>query len=180
MRIQKGTLQILFLTVLLAFVHCTPKHDETKTSLDIYKEFSKIKGAEVLALPPKLVAVFLDDEKVGNSEIIEILKDVKMLTLLVLPNNGKTKENIHLSNLSHDLNELNFVDLTMVNNGNEIIRVKVLRDSSNIEELVVLVSNYEALFCVSFIGNISMDKVLNLTKPENMIAVSNLNRLSSK
>lgn len=179
MGIQK-TLQLLSFTVFLAFVHCTTKHEETKTSFDIYKEYSKIDGAEVLALPPKLIAVFLDDEMVGNSEIIDILQDVKLLTLLVLPNNGKTKENIHLTNLSQDLNDLNFVDLTMVNNGSEIVRVKVLRNSTNIEELVVLVSTYDAHFCVSFIGNITMDKVLNLTKPENMIAISNLNRLSNK
>ncbi|HOP03216.1 MAG TPA: DUF4252 domain-containing protein [Tenuifilaceae bacterium] len=170
-------LVFLFLQV---FVQCSPEQEIEKSSFDIYKKYSKIDGAEVFSLPPQLVSVFLDDETTGNPEIKDLLQDVKFLTLLMIPNKGKTKESIQFASISHELKELNYVDLTMVNNGNEIVKVKILRDSSSIEELVVLISNYETLFCVSFIGEIQMNKIVNLTKPENMIAISNLNRLSNK
>ena len=160
----------------LIFFSCSKRKEES--TADIFKSYMVDKGASYLVVPPGMVAIFLDDEQAGNKEIKDILDSVDKLSFLVLPNKSSVKESDHLFDLNQRLNRINFMDLAMINSGKEIIYVKVDRDSERVEELVILVSNYSALFCVSFKGYISIDKIVNLTKPENIAAISSLNRLS--
>ena len=68
----------------------------------------------------------------------------------------------------------------MINSGNEIVTVKISQGNSGdkIDELIIIVSNYQSLFCISFKGDISLNSIANLTKPENMASISNLNRFN--
>ena len=171
--------RIFFLiSFLLVLAQCKNPKKEEVTSADIFKRYRLNEGANVFVVPPGIVSIFLDESQPGNKEIIDILGKVDKLTFLVLPNKRNVKENSYFTDLDRDFDSILFQDLAMVNNGREIIKVKANGDSESVEELIVLVSNYEAIFCVSFIGNISMESIVNLTKPENMAAISNLNRLS--
>ncbi len=156
---------------------CKDKIEKPKTSKDIYQSYKDNGVGAVFSVPPGLASVFLDDEQTGNAELKEILSDINHLSFLIIPNNGDIKESHYYSELDSRLNDINFQNFAMINSGNEIVKVKVLHDiNENISEMIILVSNYDNLFCVSFKGNINLEKIANLTKPENMGAVTNLNR----
>lgn len=169
---------LLFSAFFIVLAQCKNPEKEAKNSAEIFKSYKNHEGANIIVVPPGLVSIFLDTDQPGNKEIKEILNSIDKLTFLVIPNRGNVKESNCFADLDRDFSNINFQDLAMVNNGKEIIKVKAYGDSIRVDELIVLVSNYDALFCVSFIGKISMESIVNLTKPENMVAVSNLKRLS--
>ncbi len=155
---------------------CQEIKEKEETSEDIYRSFELDKGASLFSVPPGMVSIFLDDSQVGNQELKAVLKDTKLLTFLILRNKSNVKESEAFSELSERLGSINFNDLAMLNNGNEIVRVKIQREEKHVSEMVVIVSKYEVLYCVSFKGNLGLENVLNLNQPENFAAISNLNR----
>jgi len=164
---------ILFLITL----SCSKGKVRKINSTDIYKSYNVSKKAIFFNVPPGLVSVFLDESQVGNIELIDLLTDTKQLSFLIFNrNNSSDKECKYYYELSYRLDSLKFMDLAQINNGKEIVRVKVDKDNKIYKELVVLVSNYDAMFCISFKGNISPQKVVNLVKPENVKAVTALDR----
>jgi hypothetical protein len=166
---------ILFLSISL--FACKREKVKTKTTLDIYNRFTAINKASFFYVPPGIVAIFLDESQKGNKELKDLLSDVNELSFLIINNsNEKSKDLAYLNDLSSQLDSLNFTDLAQINNGKEFIKVKVERKKKHFEELVVLVSNNDAMYCISFKGNIHPKKVVNLVKPENVVAVTNLDR----
>jgi hypothetical protein len=156
---------------------CKEKQHKLESSFDIYKNYRERGIGTLFTVPPGLASIFLDSDQAGNVELKDLLSDINHLSFLIIPNKYEIKENIYFTEISDLLDEINFVDLAMVNNGNEIVKVKILHgDKEQIVEMVILVANYDNFFSVSFKGDIQIDKIANLTKPENMVAVSNLNR----
>jgi hypothetical protein len=175
-RIRNITVSLVLLLALCNF-GCNNKKVKLESSIDIFKSYKEKGVATVFSVPPSLATIFLDTDQPGNAELKEILNDVIHLSFLIIPNNCDIKENIYFTEFNELLNEINFVDLAMINNGSEIVKVKMLRGGNEqIIEMVVLVSNYDNFFSISFKGDIQMNSIANLTKPENMVAVSNLNR----
>ncbi len=166
--------------VFLTLIGCSPEPERNeKSTKDIYQSYRTEGIGEAFSIPPGLVSIFLDESKPGNAELKYLLEDIKHLNFLVVPNSTSVKDNEYFKDISTRLNSIDFQDLASINNGNEQIAVKILpSDSVNIQEMVVLVSNTQTLFCVSFQGDISLQKVANLTKPENIEVISNLKRLS--
>lgn len=124
-----------------------------------------------------MVSLFLDESKKGNKELKDLLGDVDQLSFLIINKNcNPEKDCLSYRELNEKLDSINFYDLAQINNGREIIRVKVDKKSKHFHELVILVSNQDALYCISFKGVIPSKKVVNLVKPENIVAVTNLDR----
>ncbi|MFP4556968.1 MAG: DUF4252 domain-containing protein [Bacteroidales bacterium] len=169
------TFAIIFL-FLLAACNCT--EEETETTDDICQSYTDKGVATFFSVPPGMASVFIDEEKTGNSELKALLNETDHLNFLIIPNSYNVKENVHLSDINQRLNAINFIDLASINSGQEIVTVKISKSKSDsiVDEMVVLVADYETLFCVSFKGTISLNNVANLTKPENLDAMSNLNR----
>ena len=124
-----------------------------------------------------MVSLFLDESKKGNNELKDLLSDVDQLSFLIINKDSNAKKDcLYYRELNEKLDSINFYDLAQINNGKEIIRVKVDKEKRHFNELVVLVSNHDALYCISFKGKIPSKKVINLVKPENVVAVTNLDR----
>lgn len=172
-----GKAILFYVAVFLTLGGCNRGEDELNTTKDIYQSYKEKGIGGVFSVPPGLASVFLDEDLAGNAELKDILADVDQLTFLIIPNRDEIKESIYYSELDRKLDKIKFQNLAMINSGNEIVKVKVLYDKNDrIKEIVILVSNYETLFSVSFLGNIELEKVANLTKPENLEAVKHLNR----
>jgi len=124
-----------------------------------------------------MVSLFLDESKKGNKELIDLLGDVDHLSFLIVNKTRNTDNNcLSYRELNEKLDSINFYDLAQIKNGKEIINVKVDKNRKLFNELVILVSNQDALYCISFKGKISSKKVVNLVKPENIAAITNLDR----
>lgn len=163
----------------ITFLGCNEAPEEIKSSKDIFQKYKDEGKGTYFQIPPGMVSVFLDQEKSGGPELIDLLSDVKKLTFLIVPNNTQSKESDHYSDINNMLETLKFQDLASINNGTELIKVKILpNESIKTEEMIVLVSNYQSLFCISFQGNIELSKIASLTKPENIEVISNLNRFN--
>lgn len=165
-----------FILIALLSWGCVKNVEKTETSRDIYQRYRDKGVGTYFSVPPGLASVFLDEDQAGNTELKDLLADIKQLSFLIIPNSCDVKENIYYSEIDSKLNTINFEDLAMINSGSEIVKVKISHNDNKIDEMVILVSNYETLFCISFRGEISQKKIANLTRPENMVAVTNLNR----
>jgi hypothetical protein len=167
-----------FVMVALAFISCNqPETKKAETTFDIYKCYKDKGVAKIFAVPPGIASIFLDDKRIGNAELKDLLKDIKHLSFLIIPNTCETENNNYFADINLRFDNIMFKDLATINNGNEIVNVKILRgDESNVDEMIVIVSNSEALFCISFMGDINPTKISNLTKPKNLDALANLNR----
>lgn len=181
MLILRQTVRLCTLTILFLMAACASNEEEIETSRDIYSSYKEKGVASYFSVPPGIASVFIDEDEPGNAELKVLLKDLNHLNFLIIPNKHNVKDNIYLSDINERLNAINFIDLASINNGQEIVTVKILKSETDTiaDEMVVLVSNYESLFCVSFKGNISLSNIANLTKPENMEAMSNLNRFKN-
>ena len=161
----------------LCLLSCKKEKAKTVTSSDIYSRFSINHSAPYFNVPPGMVSLFLDDSKQGNKELKDLLRNVNQLSFLIINKNSNAERDcLNYRELNGKLDSINFCDLAQINNGKEFIRVKVEKDRKHFNELVLLVSNHDALYCISFKGNIPSKKVVNLVKPENVGAVTNLDR----
>ena len=177
--VQKTSI-VGILLISLALTSCRKEKVRTKTSFDIYNSYTLNHKASFFNVPPSIVSIFLDESQKGNTELKDLLVDVNELSFLIVnKKKGKGKDCVYAQELSCSLDSLNFYDLAQINNGKEIIRVKVEKKRRHFEELVVLVSNCDAMYCISFKGNINPKKVVNLVKPENVVAVTNLDRFKN-
>jgi hypothetical protein len=167
--------QFLFCIILIVFSSCS-NNEKNETSTDIFISYANEKGNSFFSLPPGIVSVFLDEKQVGNTELKSLLEDTNKISFLIINNKNESKESSTLIDIVKRLEAINFQDLVMVNSGNEMVRVKIQREEEKINEMVVLVSNQDAIYCVSFHGKISFDKIIDLNQPQNIAAVSNLNR----
>jgi hypothetical protein len=164
-------------SLIICLTACKKDKVKTRTSYDIYNSYSVNHKGNFFFVPPSIVSIFLDESQKGNTELKDLLIDVKELSFLIInKNDSESKESTYLNELNTRLDSLNFYDLAQINNGKELIRVKVDGKSKHFNELVVLVSNSNAIYCISFKGKIHSKKVLNLVKPENVKAVTNLDR----
>jgi hypothetical protein len=162
-----------FSLVIFSLIACKKEKARTRTSSDIYYSYCTNHRANYFNVPPGIVSIFLDESQKGNSELKDLLSDVSELSFLIISDNKGSR---YLSELNSKLDSINFYDLAQINNGKEVIRVKVDKNRKHFSELVVFVSNNDALYCISFKGRINPKKVVNLVKPENVVAVTNLNR----
>lgn len=170
---------IIVFSILSTFWACNDESDKKESSYDIFQSYRDKGVGTLFSVPPGLASVFLDDEQPGNAELKALLSDTKKLTFLIIPNSSSSKENVYYSDINTRLNKILFQDLAAINSGNEIITVKILATDTDIaNEMVVLVVNYQNIFCVSFQGSISLAKIANLTQPDNISIISNLNRFN--
>ncbi len=170
-----GYLILAFIAV--GAVSCKDEKANKVTSDDIYKSYCTSTNASFFNVPPGIVSLFLDESKKGNKELKDLLVDVKELSFLIVNRNCKKNHECKIFNeLSEKLDSINYYDVAQINNSKGIIKVKVDKQAKHFNELVVLVSNSDALYCISFKGRIHSKKVLNLVKPENVGAVANLDR----
>lgn len=161
----------------ISSLSCRKEKPKAITSSDIYSNYSINHKASYFNIPPGMVSLFLDETKKGNKELKDLLGDTEKLSFLIINKNGTAeKECFYYRELNSKLDSINFYDLAQINNGKEIIRVKVDKNRKHFNELVVIVSNNDALYCISFKGRIPSKKVINLIKPENVVAVTNLDR----
>lgn len=166
-----------FAFIALSLISCKREKAKPVTSFDVFNSFCNTHKASLFNVPPGMVSLFLDESKKGNKELKDLLSDVKELSFLIVSKdlNDKNKS-LYYNQLNDKLDSINFSDVAQINNGKEIIRVKVEKERRHFNELVVLVSNHDAIYCISFKGRISSKKVINLVKPENVGAVTNLDR----
>jgi hypothetical protein len=163
--------------IFLSFQSCKEKKVKVITSSDIYSSYSINHKASYFNVPPGMVSLFLDESKKGNKELKDLLIDVNQLSFLILNNiKRNSNESKYYQELNFKLDSIKFNDVAQINNSKEIIRVKVDKKGKHFNELVVIVSNQDALYCISFKGRIHSKKVLNLVKPENVVAITNLDR----
>jgi len=168
-------ISILFIS--FSLIACKKEKVKTKTSSDIYNSYTINHKASYFHVPPGIVSIFLDKSQKGNTELKDLLVDVNELSFLIINKHpDDNNECQYFNELNSRLDSLNFSDLAQINNGKEIIRVKVDRERKHFDELVVLVSKNDAVYCISFKGKIHPKKVINLVKPENVVAVTNLDR----
>jgi hypothetical protein len=177
MRYLRCTFCYLLIFFTFFFPGCINDEKKAETSLELFRRFSVETGGVFFSVPPKIAAIFLDDQIKGNAELKVLLSEVDNLSFLIIRNKCSVKESKVYEELNKALKEINFQDLAMVNSGNELIFIKIFEEGNEIKEIAVLVSNYESFYCISFRGTISPQKVAELTKPENMEAIVNLNRL---
>jgi len=168
----------LLLTFAVAgVISCKNEKVKQVTSADICKSYCTNSKASYFNVPPGIVSLFLDESKQGNKELKDLLIDVKELSFLIINKNIDEERNCKIyRELNERLDSINFYDVAQINNSREIIRVKVDKQAKHFKELVVLVSKNDALYCISFKGKIHSKKVINLVKPENVVAVTNLDR----
>ncbi|MBN1988639.1 MAG: DUF4252 domain-containing protein [Bacteroidales bacterium] len=160
-----------------AITACGEKEPMYKSSSELYHNISKQTNSAYFSVPPGLVSVFLDETQKGNPEIIDILSDVKHLSFLIVSNDSSlVKEQAAYYEISARLDSISFKDLAQINNGKELVKIKVSSQDTIFNELVVLVANYDAVYCISFKGKIAPYKVIKLANPDNMAALSNLER----
>ncbi len=164
------------LLIMFSVATCNKASVKTKTSKDIYNSYSINHKATYFKVSPGIVSIFLDESQKGNTELKDLLTDVRELSFLIISKDSDDKKNHYLDDLNCQLDSINFYDLAQINNGKEIIRVKADKSRKHFDELVVLVSNKDAVYCISFKGRIHPKKVVNLIKQENVGAVANLNR----
>jgi len=170
------TRYIIYLLICFSLFSCNKEKTKTKTSSDIFKSYSTNHKATYFNVPPGIVSIFLDESQKGNTELKDLLADVRELSFLIINKDNSGKECRYLNELDSQLDSINFYDLAQINNGKEIIRVKVDKNRKHFDELIVLVSNNDAVYCISFKGRIHPKKVVNLVKQENVVAITNLNR----
>lgn len=172
----RKTSVLAFVFVSLSLMSCREK-TKIVTSFDVFNSYRASHKASLFNVPPGMVSLFLDESKKGNKELKDLLSDVNELSFLIINKDTKDgKECFYYRELNNKLDSINFYDVAQINNGKEIIRVKVNKERRHFNELVVLVSNRDALYCISFKGRIPSKKVINLVKPENVVAVTNLDR----
>lgn len=156
---------------------CNNEKASKVTSADIYKSYCTNNKISYFNVPPGIVSLFLDESKKGNKELKDLLVDVKELSFLIINKDSKDKLDCSIyMELNERLDSIHFKDVAQINNSKGIIKVKVDKHANHFNELVVLVSNSDALYCISFKGKIHSKKVINLVKPENVGAVANLDR----
>lgn len=174
---QRKIVYIIVVFIAVGAVSCKNEKAKKVSSVDIYQSYSVNKNASYFNVPPGIVSLFLDESKKGNKELKDLLLDVKELSFLIVNRNCKKNHECRIFNeLSKRLDSINYYDVAQINNSKGIIKVKVDKQAKHFNELVVLVSNSDALYCISFKGKIYSKKVLNLVKPENVGAVANLDR----
>lgn len=174
---QRGGFIALFSLLVSLVVHsCTT--EEKETSIDIYRDFSQQNNGVFFSVPPGIASLLLDDQQKGTEELKKLLSNVNSLSFLIINNNSGIKESLHFADIDTKLREIDFVDLAMVNNGKEIVKIMVQKDDYKVSEMVVLVSNYHTFFCVSFKGPLDIAKIANLAQPENIAAISNLDKFN--
>ena len=170
---------IILIVITIFFISCKKEKAKSIRSIDIYQSYDLNKKATYFNVPPGLVSIFLDESQPGNAELKSLLKDTKQLSFLIFTKpKGCNMECKYYNELNFRLDSIKFRDLAQINNGKEIVRVKVDKHNREYKELVVLVSNCKALYCISFQGDITPKKVVNLVKPENVRAVTNLDRFN--
>jgi len=163
--------------ILVIVLSCKKQKTKVVTSSDIYKNFSINHKASYFNVPPGIVALFLDESKPGNTALKDLLSDVNQLSFLIIDNHHSlNNDSDYLQEISSKLDSISFYDIAQYNNSKEIIRVKVDKERRHFNEIIVLVSNRDALYCISFKGKIPSKKVINLVKPENVGAITNLDR----
>lgn len=167
--------------VLLSFSYISCKREKVKevTSSEIFNSYCTDQQAAFFNVPPSMVSMFLDESKKGNKELKDLLIDVRELSFLIINRQINTqKECLFYYEINGRLDSINFYDIAQINTGKEIIRVKVDKERRHFNEFVVMVSKTNALYCISFKGRIPSKKVINLVKPENVVAVTNLDRFN--
>ncbi len=168
---------VSLILISLSLLSCKREKAKNITSSDIFSSYCTSHKASLFKVPPGMVSLFLDESKKGNKELKDLLSDVSELSFLIINKNIKDKkECITYNEINERLDIINFSDVAQINTGKEIIRVKVDKERRHFSELVVIVSNHDALYCISFKGKIPSKKVINLVKPENVGAVTNLDR----
>jgi len=161
----------------ISLIACEKEKVKTKTSYDIYNSYTINHKASFFNVPPGIVSIFLDQSQKGNAELKDLLIDVNELSFLIInKHKNERKDCAYLRELNSKLDSLNFYDLAQINNSKESILVKVDKKKKYFNELVVLVSNVDAVYCISFKGKINSKKVVNLVRPENVVAVTYLDR----
>ncbi len=167
----------LFLALLaVLIIGCDNEKQETTT--EIYREYSRVNNGVFFSVPPSIATVLLEENHKGTQELKDVLEDVNTLSFLIISNSTSIKENSHFFSINNKLQDISFVDLALVNNGNEIVKLMVRHENDEVREMVVLVSNYDAFFCINFKGVMEISKIANLAQPENLAAISNLEKLN--
>jgi len=168
---------VSFVLISLSLLSCKREKAKIITSSDIFSSYSISHKASIFNVPPGMVSLFLDESKKGNKELKDLLSDVTELSFLIINKNVEDKkETVSYNEINKRLDSIKFFDVAQIYTGKEIIRVKVDKERRYLNELVVIVSNRDALYCISFKGKIPSKKVINLVKPENVGAVTNLDR----
>lgn len=166
-----------FVLISISLLSCKKEKAKNITSSDIFSCYCTSHKASLFNVPPGMVSLFLDESKKGNKELKDLLIEVSDLSFLIINKNLKDDMECRVYHeLNHKLDSLSFYDVAQIKTGKEIIRVKVDKERRHFNELVVFVLNSDALYCISFKGKIPSKKVINLVKPENVVAVTNLDR----
>jgi len=166
-----------FIIVSFNLFSCVREKAKMVTSTDIFSGYCADQSASFFNVPPGMVSLFLDESKKGNKELKDLLKDVNELSFLIINKEVNANKDCQFyREINSRLDSISFYDVAQINTGKEIIRVKVDKERRHFNELVVMVSNQDALYCISFKGKIPSKKVINLVKPENVVAITNLDR----
>lgn len=169
---------IIFMSFLVSSGIFSCAKEKKETSIDIYRNYSLQNNGVFFSVPPGIASILLDEDQEGTEELKQVLTNVNSLSFLIISNNSKIKENLHFADIDTKLHSINFVDLAMVNNGKEIVKIMVQTEENKVNEMVVLVSNYNAFFCISFKGPLDISKIASLAQPENLAAISNLDKFN--
>ena len=173
--------QTLFSTLVNSINEKTFNKQGAVEFIDLINDFKKNEKSLKIS---DLVKYVLDKTGISNELKTDgdqvRLENIQELVNSILYLEKENDETLYLSDylqeISSKLDSISFYDIAQYNNSKEIIRVKVDKERRHFNEIIVLVSNRDALYCISFKGKIPSKKVINLVKPENVGAITNLDR----
>lgn len=169
----------LVLSILL-FFSCTNTEDKDKqaTTEDIFLDFKDVEGIAFFTIPPSLVSLFINNGNAGDKELQDLLKDMKKISVLRYKGEGQTKLSMAIfDELDVKFFDNSYHDLAIIKQSNKKIKLKAFEGEGDFKELIVILSDGEYLICVSFVGKIGYQKVANLSDPEKIGVLKNLERL---
>jgi len=173
-------LLFLFVSLFLLSVSCSENKEKQTpvTTEDIFLDFKDVKGMAFFNVPPSLVSLFMKNGNEGDKEFQELLKDMKKISVLRYKGEGQKIPSMSIfDDLDSKFFKNSFHDLAVIKQFDKKFKLKAIEGQGDFRELIVIFSDNDYLICVSFVGNIEYQKVANLSDPEKIGVLKNLERL---
>ena len=145
---------ILSAVVVTAFFAC---ESQKKVSDILYEKYSGQPGFTMIALPPNFVDKFVDDEQVEQQELLEQVRDLR---LMIFDDEiaGHEDKSVY-AEVEKLMDKRNFEDLMSINKNGSRITVKIHQKNDIVREMHVLVKGEDKFFIASLVGRIDMNQI---------------------
>ena len=156
----------LVILLLVSFLYsCKDDTRKENSAKDFFEKYEGKEGFYSFGLPPALIGIFLDKEEEEQKKLWELLKEMKKIKIFLFDESSTPykKENI-LKELEDFLLVNSFENLLVINDGGELVKVKIKESDGIVKEILILVSDNDSLLSLSLIGKMDLNRVAELTK----------------